>query len=47
MKLISFPTFNLKNTEHQFINDIDFNIGEFLKKYLIILRINKRKTISK
>ena len=46
MSLIPFPTLNLKDTKHEFINNIDFNVSEFLQKYFIILRINKCQTLS-
>jgi hypothetical protein len=47
VKLISVPALNFENTEHELVDDINFDVGEFFQENFVIFRIHKRKAVRK
>jgi hypothetical protein len=47
VELISVPALNFENAEHELVDDINFDVGEFFQENFVILRIHKRKAVGK
>jgi hypothetical protein len=47
VELISVPALNFENTEHELVDDINFDVGEFFQENFIIFRIHKREAFGK